>query len=95
MDAVYGPQSVPVMVVKEPVSVADRQKKIVNTKTDVNTKRKKHLKKTRQYFSNATHCYWCIIRLLALLKAFILEKTNLEEHNFQTLRKAHRVFKRT
>ena len=47
-------QSVPVMVVKEPVSVADRQKKIVNTKTDVNTKReKKHLKKTRQYFSNA------------------------------------------
>ena len=34
-------QSVPVMVVKEPVSVADRQKKIVNTKTDVNTKRKK------------------------------------------------------
>ena len=47
-------QSVPVMVVKEPVSVADRQKKIVNTKTDVNTKRKKkHLKKTRKYFSNA------------------------------------------
>ena len=47
-------QSVPVMVVKEPVSVADRQKKIANTKTDVNTKRKKkHLKKTRQYFSNA------------------------------------------
>ena len=47
-------QSVPVMVVKEPVSVADRQKKIVNTKTNVNTKRKKkHLKKTRQYFSNA------------------------------------------
>ena len=34
-------QSVPVMVVKEPVSVADRQKKIVNTKTDVNTKREK------------------------------------------------------
>ena len=34
-------QSVPVMVVKEPVSVADRQKKIVNTKPDVNTKRKK------------------------------------------------------
>ena len=32
-------QSVPVMVVKEPVSVADRQKKIVNTKTDVNTER--------------------------------------------------------
>ena len=30
-------QSVPVMVVKEPVSVADRQKKIVNTKADVNT----------------------------------------------------------
>ena len=46
-------QSVPVMVVKEPVSAADRQKKIVNTKTDVNTKRKKKLKKTRQYFSNA------------------------------------------
>ena len=45
-------QSVPVMVVKEPVSVADRQKKIVNTKPDVNTKRKK-MKKTRQYFSNA------------------------------------------
>ena len=40
VDAVYG--------------LADRQKKIVNTKTDVNTKRKKkHLKKTRQYFSNA------------------------------------------
>ena len=36
-------QSVPVMVVKEPVSVADRQKKIVNTKTDVNTKRKKNI----------------------------------------------------
>ena len=34
-------QSVPVMVVKEPVSVADRQKKIANTKTDVNTKRQK------------------------------------------------------
>ena len=34
-------QSVPVMVVKEPVSVADRQKKIVNTKPDVNTERKK------------------------------------------------------
>ena len=34
-------QSVPVMVVKEPVSVADRQKKIVNTKTNVNTKRQK------------------------------------------------------
>ena len=34
-------QSVPVMVVKEPVSVADRQKKIANTKTDVNTKHKK------------------------------------------------------
>ena len=46
-------QSVPVMVVKEPVSVADRQKKIVNTKTDVNTKRKKTFEKTRQYFSNA------------------------------------------
>ena len=47
-------QSVPVMVVKEPVSVADRQKKIVNTKTDANTKyNKKHLKKIRQYFSNA------------------------------------------
>ena len=41
-------QSVPVMVVKEPVSVADRQKKIVNTK-----RIKKQLKKTRQYFSNA------------------------------------------
>ena len=46
-------QSVPVMVVKEPVSVADRQKKIVNTKPDVNTKRKKKFEKTRQYFSNA------------------------------------------
>ena len=89
-------QSVPVMVVKEPVSVADRQKKIVNTKTDVNTKRKKkHLKKTSNIFRTLIHCYWCIIRLLALLNTFILEKTNLEEHNFQTLRKAHRVFKRT
>ena len=48
-------QPVPVMVVKEPVSVADRQKKIVNTKTDVNTKTQKKTfeKKTRQYFSNA------------------------------------------
>ena len=47
-------QSVPVMVMKEPVSVADRQKKIVNTKTDVNTKRKKkHLKKQGDIFSNA------------------------------------------
>ena len=89
-------QSVPVMVVKEPVSVADRQKKIVNTKPDVNTKRKKiHLKKQGNIFRTLIHCYWCIIRLLALLNAFILEKTNLEEHNFQTLRKAHRVFKRT
>ena len=43
-------QSVPVMVVKEPVSVTDRQKKIVNTKTDVNTET---FEKTRQYFSNA------------------------------------------
>ena len=32
--------SVPVMVVKEPVVVADLQKKIVITKTDVNTKSK-------------------------------------------------------
>ena len=89
-------QSVPVMVVKEPVSVADRQKKIVNTKTDVNTKRQKNiLKKQGNIFRTLIHCYWCIIRLLALLNAFILEKTSLEEHNFQTLRKAHRVFKRT
>ena len=44
-------QSVPVMVVKEPVSAADRQKKIVNTKTDLNTKRKKkHLKKNKVIF---------------------------------------------
>ena len=43
-------QSVPVMVVKEPVSVTDRQKKIVNTKTDVNTET---FEKTRQYFSDA------------------------------------------
>ena len=40
-------QSVPVMVVKEPVSVADRQKKIVNTKPDVNTKRKKTFEKNK------------------------------------------------
>ena len=89
-------QSVPVMVAKEPVSVADRQNKIVNTKTDVNTKRKKkHLKKQGNIFRTLIHSYWCIIRLLALLNAFILEKTILEEHNFQTLREAHRVFKRT
>ena len=43
-------QSVPVMVVKEPVSVADRQKKIVNTKTDVNTKRKKTFEKKQGIF---------------------------------------------
>ena len=43
-------QSVPVMVVKEPVSVADRQKKIVNTKTDVNTKRKKNIWKKQAIF---------------------------------------------
>ena len=43
-------QSVPVMVVKEPVSVADRQKKIVNTKTDVNTKRKKTFEKNKAIF---------------------------------------------
>ena len=79
-------QSVPVMVVKEPVSVADRQKKIVNTKTDVNTKRKKNIwKKQGNIFRTLIHCYWCIIRLLALLNAFILEKTNLEEHNFSNL----------
>ena len=41
-------QSVPVMVAKEPVSVADRQKKIANTKTDVNTKRKKNIWKKTQ-----------------------------------------------
>ena len=52
-------------------------------------------KKQGNIFRTLIHCYWCIIRLLALLNAFILEKTNLEEHNFQTLRKAHRVFKRT
>ena len=39
-------QSVPVMVVKEPVSVADRQKKIVNTKTDVKWCKYKTQKKT-------------------------------------------------
>ena len=50
MDAAYGPQSVPVMVVKEPASVADRQKKIVNTKTDVNTKRKKTFEKNKAIF---------------------------------------------
>ena len=89
-------QSVLVMVVKEPVSAADRQKKIVNTKTDINTKLKKNIwKKQGNIFRTLIYCYWCIIRLLALLNAFILEKTNLEEHNFQTLRKAHRVFKRT
>ena len=43
-------QSVPVMVVKEPVSVADRQKKIVNTKADVNTKRKKTFEKNKAIF---------------------------------------------
>ena len=43
-------QSVPVMVVKEPVSVADRKKKIVNTKTDVNTKRKKTFEKNKAIF---------------------------------------------
>ena len=52
-------------------------------------------KKQGNIFRTLIHCYWCIIRILALLNAFILEKTNLEEHNFQTLRKAHRVFKRT
>ena len=56
---------------------------------------KKNWKKQGNIFRTLIHCYWCIIRLLALLNAFILEKTNLEEHNFQTLRKAHRVFKRT
>ena len=43
-------QSVPVMVVKEPVSVADRQKRIVNTKTDVNTKRTKTCEKNKAIF---------------------------------------------
>ena len=53
-------QSVPVMVVKEPVSVTDRQKKIVNTKTDVNTET---FEKQGNIFRTLIHCYWCIIRL--------------------------------
>ena len=78
-------QSVPVMVMKEPVSVADRQKKIVNTKTDVNTKRKKTFEKTRQYFSNADSLQLVHNPPSCFLNAFILEKTNLEEHNFSDL----------
>ena len=73
--------SVPVMVVKEPVVVADLQKKIVITKTDVNTKSKIFEKKRGNKHRTLINCYWCIICLLAFLNAFILEKTNLEEDN--------------
>ena len=78
-------QSVPVMVMKEPVSVADRQKKIVNTKTDVNTKRKKHLKKQGNIFRTLIHCNWCIIRLLAFLNASILEENKPRRTQFSDL----------
>ena len=79
-------QSVPVMVVKEPVSVADRQKKIVNTKTDVNTKRKKTFEKNKAiFFRTLIHCYWCIIRLLALFKRFYTGENKPRRTQFSNL----------
>ena len=48
------------------------------------TQKKTFEKNKAIFFRTLIHCYWCIIRLLALLNAFILEKTNLEEHNFQS-----------